>query len=223
MLTAGYEFYRGTYHGDKITAAEWPVLSRDAAACLEELTLGRTAADLAPELLERCQMALCAVAEEYKAEREEGRWRCSVGKRGLLVPDLCTDGQPGAETAGCRVDVAGEYRPAVPGRRIAVWPHTVTIWRRGADESYTAEVVTGCLWEDRRGEQLRKTGASASNGVKVYMPITAAIQAGDYAAKGEGYGAVRTAKDIVALGGLRVSEADRLDFGRLSHVEAVME
>lgn len=72
MLTAGYEFYRGTYHGDKITAAEWPVLSRDAAACLEELTLGRTAADLAPELLERCQMALCAVAEEYKAEREEG-------------------------------------------------------------------------------------------------------------------------------------------------------
>ena len=26
MLTAGYEFYRGTYHGDKITAAEWPVL-----------------------------------------------------------------------------------------------------------------------------------------------------------------------------------------------------
>ena len=95
-----------------------------------------------------------------------------------------------------------------------MWPHTVTIWRRGADESYTAEVVTGCLWEDRRGEQLRKTGASASNGVKVYMPITAAIQAGDYAAKGEGYGAVRTAKDIVALGGLRVSEADRLDFGR---------
>ena len=72
MLTAGYEFYRGTYHGDKITAAEWPVLSRDAAACREELTLGRTAADLAPELLERCQMALCAVAEEYKAEREEG-------------------------------------------------------------------------------------------------------------------------------------------------------
>ena len=62
MLTAGYEFYRGTYPGDKITAAEWPVLSRDAAACLEELTLGRTA----------CQMALCAVAEEYKAEREEG-------------------------------------------------------------------------------------------------------------------------------------------------------
>ena len=104
-----------------------------------------------------------------------------------------------------------------------MWPHTVTIWRRGADESYTAEVVNGCLWEDRRGEQLRKTGASASNGVKVYMPITAAIQAGDYAAKGEGYGAVRTAKDIVAMGGLRVSEADRLDFGRLSHVEAVME
>lgn len=55
------------------------------------------------------------------------------------------------------------------------------------------------------------------------MPITTAIQAGDYATKGEGYGAVRTAKDIVSMGGLRVSEADHLDFGRLSHVEAVME
>lgn len=70
MLTAGYEFYKGTYHGDRIAAAEWPALSRDAAASLEELTLGRTAGDLAPELLERCRMALCAVAEEYKSERE---------------------------------------------------------------------------------------------------------------------------------------------------------
>ena len=70
MLTAGYEFYKGTYHGDRIAAAEWPALSRDAAACLEELTLGRTSGDLAPELLERCRMALCAVAEEYKSERE---------------------------------------------------------------------------------------------------------------------------------------------------------
>lgn len=223
MLTAGYEFYRGTYHGDKITAAEWPVLSRDAAACLEELTLGRTAADLAPELLERCQMALCAVAEEYKAEREEGAGVVASESVGSWSRTYAQTASPAQKRRDARVDVAGEYRPAVPGRRIAVWPHTVTIWRRGADESYTAEVVTGCLWEDRRGEQLRKTGASASNGVKVYMPITAAIQAGDYAAKGEGYGAVRTAKDIVALGGLRVSEADRLDFGRLSHVEAVME
>lgn len=31
MLTAGYEFYRGIYHGDRIAAAEWPALSRDAA------------------------------------------------------------------------------------------------------------------------------------------------------------------------------------------------
>lgn len=89
------------------------------------------------------------------------------------------------------------------------------------DESYTVEVVTGCLWEDRRGEQLRKTGVTAANGVKIYLPITAAIQAGDYAARGTGYGSVRTAKDIMAMGGLRVSAADRLDFGGLPHVEAV--
>ena len=46
------------------------------------------------------------------------------------------------------------------------------------------------------------------------------IQAGDYAAKGAWHGSVRTAKDIVALGGLRISAADRLDFGGLPHVEA---
>ncbi|MFR5862964.1 MAG: hypothetical protein ACLUES_15480 [Flavonifractor plautii] len=44
MLTAGYEFYRGS-----ITATGSPRrvarTQRDAAACLEELTLGRTAAD----------------------------------------------------------------------------------------------------------------------------------------------------------------------------------
>lgn len=70
MLNAEYEFYKGTYHGDKIGEAEWPALSRDAAACLEELTLGRTAGDLAPELLERCRMAMCAVAEELRDQRE---------------------------------------------------------------------------------------------------------------------------------------------------------
>lgn len=101
-----------------------------------------------------------------------------------------------------------------------MWPHIVTIWHRGADESYTAVVVAGCLWEDRRGEQLRKTGATAANGVKIYLPITAVIQAGDYAAKGAWHGSVRTAKDIVALGGLRISAVDRLDFGGLPHVEA---
>ena len=72
MLNAEYEFYKGTYHGDKIGEAEWPALSRDAAACLEELTLGRTAGDLAPELLERCRMALCAVAEELRQEQQGG-------------------------------------------------------------------------------------------------------------------------------------------------------
>lgn len=102
-----------------------------------------------------------------------------------------------------------------------MWPHTVTVWRRSADESYTAEVVTGCLWEDRRGEQLHKTGATAANGVKIYLPITAQVRAGDYVAMGAIGEPVNTARDIVALGGLRVSAADRLEFGGLPHVEAV--
>ena len=101
MLTAGYEFYRGTYHGDKITAAEWPVLSRDAAACLEELTLGRTAADLAPELLERCQMALCAVAEEYKAEREEGAGVVASESVGSWSRTYAQTASPAQKPRGC--------------------------------------------------------------------------------------------------------------------------
>lgn len=103
-----------------------------------------------------------------------------------------------------------------------MWPHTVTIWHRDAEERYTAEVVTGCLWEDRRGEQLRKTGATAANGIKLYLPIEKAIAAGDYVARGAVHGDVNTAKDIMALGGLRVAAADRLDFGSLPHTEAVV-
>lgn len=70
MLTVDYDFYKTIYMGDEIQAEEWPPLSRDAAACLEELTLGRTASGLEPELETRCKMAMCAVAEAYKAERE---------------------------------------------------------------------------------------------------------------------------------------------------------
>ena len=70
MVTADYDFYKTIYMGDEIQAEEWPSLSRDAAACLEKLTLGRTAGGLEPELETRCRMAMCAVAEAYKAERE---------------------------------------------------------------------------------------------------------------------------------------------------------
>lgn len=69
MLTVGYDFYKIVYQGDQIEAEEWPALSRDAAACLEDLTLGRTACELPQDLLERCKMALCAIAEAYQAER----------------------------------------------------------------------------------------------------------------------------------------------------------
>ena len=102
-----------------------------------------------------------------------------------------------------------------------MWPHVVTIWHRDAKERYTAEVVAGCLWEDRRGEQLRKTGATAANGIKVYRPATVDLKAGDYVARGTVRGPVETARDIVAMGGVRVSAADRLDFGGLPHIEAV--
>lgn len=102
-----------------------------------------------------------------------------------------------------------------------MWPHTVTVWCRDDNEHYSPCIVKGCLWEDRRGEQLCKTGATAANGVKIYLPITAQVRAGDYVAMGAIGEPVNTARDIVALGGLRVSAADRLEFGGLPHVEAV--
>ena len=72
MLTEGYEFYKGTYHGDRIAAAEWPALSRDGAPCLEGAAPGRPAGLLAPGPVGAGRGALCAVAEELHQERQGG-------------------------------------------------------------------------------------------------------------------------------------------------------
>ena len=45
MLTVDYEFYKNTYHGNKISEAAWPAFSRDAAAYVDKITFGRASAD----------------------------------------------------------------------------------------------------------------------------------------------------------------------------------
>lgn len=101
------------------------------------------------------------------------------------------------------------------------WPHTVTVWRR-TGEVYRREVLDGVLWQESRGSQLRRGAATADNGVEVLLPRAAGIAPGDWMAKGDVSGSVQTAKDIAALGGLRVAAVDVFDFGGLPHVEVTL-
>ena len=78
MLTVEYEFYKNTYHGDKISEAAWPASSRDAAAFLNMVTFGR---EIPGEYKDACQMAVCAIAEAGYGDGEEKQVASeSVGK-----------------------------------------------------------------------------------------------------------------------------------------------
>lgn len=101
------------------------------------------------------------------------------------------------------------------------WPHTVTLWSRSDDETYTSRVLDGALWIDSRGAQLRKTGETSANGVEVYLPLVdgLTIRPDDFMARGKVDADVKTARELNNLGALRVSAADRLDFGGLPHWE----
>lgn len=99
-----------------------------------------------------------------------------------------------------------------------IWPHTVTLWSRAEDETYTRRVINGCLWQDRRGVQLRKTGATSDNGVVVYLPAGVDVKPKDRIMKGEVLAEARTGKDLDKLGALLITAADTFDYG-LAHVE----
>lgn len=73
MLTVEYEFYKNTYHGNKISETAWPAFSRDAAAYVDKITFGRASADgLDDALKQACQMAVCAAAEELQTQDAGG-------------------------------------------------------------------------------------------------------------------------------------------------------
>lgn len=65
MLTVDYDYYSNTYKGDKISEKQWNSCSRNAAAYLDVLTLGRAASSLPDDLLDLCKMAICGMAEVY--------------------------------------------------------------------------------------------------------------------------------------------------------------
>lgn len=98
------------------------------------------------------------------------------------------------------------------------WPHTITLWSRGKDETYTRQVIAGCLWQDRRGAQIRKTGATSDNGVVVFLPSGVCAKPGDRIIKGENAAEAEKGSDLDKLGALLVTAADTFDYG-LAHVE----
>lgn len=103
-------------------------------------------------------------------------------------------------------------------------PHTVTIWNRSKEETYTRTTMNGVLWEDNRGAQLRKTGVSSDNGVFVLIPFAVcppgfAVQPQDYILLGMSDLSPRSSKDLLAAGAVLVSAVDRLDMCGLPHWE----
>lgn len=98
------------------------------------------------------------------------------------------------------------------------WPHTVTLWSRGEDETYTRRIIGGCLWQDSRGVQLRKTGTTSDNGVVVFLPPGVSVKPGDRIIKGESETEAVKGSELDKLGALLITAADTFDYG-LEHVE----
>jgi len=72
MLTVGLSFYTEQYGGTHIPAEAWQDFSRDAAAYVDTITFGRITDDLPDNTLERCRMAICAVAERDFQQSQGG-------------------------------------------------------------------------------------------------------------------------------------------------------
>lgn len=109
----------------------------------------------------------------------------------------------------------------------ALFPNTVTVWNRSDDETYTRTVIEEAYWEDNRGAMLRRTGVSSDNGIVVLIPFSAVssdftVRPGDWMARGASALDPKTARDLQAAGAVRVTAADRLDFGGLPHWEVAL-
>lgn len=105
-----------------------------------------------------------------------------------------------------------------------MFPHTITVWHRSDDETYTRIVITGAYWEDNRGVQLRKTSVSSANGILVIIPTASApngfsIRAQDFMLLGDSALEPKSAKELLAAGAVMVAAVDALTFGGLPHWE----
>lgn len=70
MLAVDYAYYIDIYKGDQIPEKQWNSYSRNAAAYLDVLTLGRAVSSLPNDLLDLCKMAICAMSEVYAGQGE---------------------------------------------------------------------------------------------------------------------------------------------------------
>lgn len=72
MIAIDYAYYTDVYGGDSIPAEAFRARCRDAAAYVDDLTLGRITDALPGAVLDKCRMAVCAVAEAYQRETQGG-------------------------------------------------------------------------------------------------------------------------------------------------------
>ena len=68
-MYADYTYYQSIYHGVKITDQDWPKLSAQADAFIDELTFSRLHHGW--KLTDAIKMACCAVAEEIFDQQQE--------------------------------------------------------------------------------------------------------------------------------------------------------
>ena len=66
MVYADYAYYTDTYHGDKLTEAEFLKYSRQASAMVDRVTFGRLMALGAEDIIGAVKDATCAAAERIK-------------------------------------------------------------------------------------------------------------------------------------------------------------
>lgn len=68
MSYADWTFYSTTYLGTEIIQAEFPALALRASVIIDMLTFNRAAAETDTELVTKIKFAVCAVADELKAQ-----------------------------------------------------------------------------------------------------------------------------------------------------------
>ena len=106
-----------------------------------------------------------------------------------------------------------------------MFPHTITLYHQtmtdGA-QTWLRFVISGVLWEENAGSTMRKTGVTSTDGITVYIPMTAEniqIADGDMILKGASdYEIIKSTKE--QANAHRVSNVDIKDFGgSMAHYE----
>lgn len=98
-----------------------------------------------------------------------------------------------------------------------MFPHTMTVYHRTEDGTWTRAVIKGVLWEDLTGLTLRKSGITPEDKVQVYIPMpNEEITEKDIIVKGICDKTIgKSSKEITE--GLYVTTIETYDYGNLKH------